>query len=288
MNLSPYSSHCDRPLILLAPFGVRPTPRFVDIVGDRRVYDNVLKAMQRFRGEVYVSEGNLDPAELSSDGRHVQAADSKSWHLLTLNEHGSVAACGRLVLHPRNAGFADLLVSHSALAHSEAWGCQLRRAMEERIQSTRARGIRFAEMGGWAVARDLRCTTEAVRLVMAGYALGQALGGVAGISAANAENESSSILRRVGGTPLMAGDAPFPVFYEPQYRRKVEILCLDSFRPNPRYETWIEACRAVLERVTVICSSPGELSHKQNRMPEVHVSTLDLNPAGFSANYPSH
>jgi hypothetical protein len=256
MDLSPRSFDCNRSLILLAPFGVRPTPRFVDLVGDRRIFDNVLAAMQRFRGEVYVSEGHLSPSELSFGGRHIHAADSKSWHLLTLDEHGSVAACGRLVLHPHDAGFPDLLVSHSALAHSERWGCHLRRVVEGQIQSTRVRGIQFAELGGWAVARQLRCTTEAVRLVLAGYALGQILGGVAGLSTANTENHSSSILRRIGGIPLATDETPFPPFYEPQYRRKLEILRLDSFRPNPRYETWIQECRAALERVTVICSDP--------------------------------
>jgi Acetyltransferase (GNAT) domain len=262
MNLTPQSAHHNRSLVLLAPMGEHPTC-FTDVIGDRNVYDSVLAAMQRFRGQVYMSEGNFGPSELSPDGRHVQAVDAKSWHLLTLEEHGAVAACGRLVLHRPDANFDELVVSHSSLAHSQEWGYLLRRVVEEQMQATRRRGMRFAELGGWAVSRELRCSTEAVRLVLAGYALGQILGGVAGISTADAENQSSSILTRIGGVPLAAGDTPFPNFYETQYQRKLKVLYLDSSRPNPRYETHIGECLAALKMVTVISSVPATHARQQ-------------------------
>jgi hypothetical protein len=273
MRLSPGSSSRGRALLLLAPFG-KETTSFVDVIGDREVHGSVLAEMQRFRGQVYVEEGNLDPSDLTADGRHLQPADQESWHLLTLDENGAVAACGRVLIHRPGAPFSDLLVSHTALAHSDGWGYLLQQAVEEQAQFTRLQGMHFAEIGGWAVARHLRCTTEAVRLVLAGFALGQLLGGVAGISTADAENHSSSILRRIGGTPLSVGEITFPAFYEPQYRRKLEILCMDSFFLNPPFDRHVRDCLAELEAATVISSVSALRPYKRNFSPNVGIRTL--------------
>jgi hypothetical protein len=274
MRLSPGSLSSGRALLLLAPRGEELTS-FVDVIGDPGLYGRVLTEMQKFRGEVYLSEGNLEVGDLSPDGRHIQPADEKSWHLLTLDEQGAVAACGRVLVHRPHAGFADLLVSECALARSEGWGYLLRRAVEEQIQLIRQRGAVFAEIGGWAVARSLRCTTEAVRLVLAGFALGQLLGGVAGITTANTGHHSSSILRRIGGTPLAAGEVAFPSFYEPHYRAELEILCLDSFRPNPAYDRYIQDCLAALQIATVISSVPPSKASERNSVRDVWINTVD-------------
>jgi hypothetical protein len=274
MQLSPGSAASGRTLLLLAPRDEEPSS-FVEVIGDPKTYDRMLAEMQRFRGQVYVSEGNLEASDLSPDGRHIQLADEKSWHLLTLDERGAVAACGRVLVHRPNAGFGELLVSHCALAHSEGWGYLLRRAVEEQIQLTRQRGMRFAEIGGWAVARRIRCTTEAVRLVLAGFALGQLLGGIAGISTANTGHHSSSILRRIGGAPLASGQVPFPPFYEPQYRAELEILCLNSCRPNRAYERYVQECLTALQIAPVITSWPMERTYGRNSFPDVCIHTVD-------------
>lgn len=273
MRLSAGTRSNSRALILLAPFGVDPDS-FVDVIGGRQIYDSVLGEMQRFRGRVYVNEGNLEASELSADGRHTQAADPRSWHLLTINEEGSVAACSRILIHSHNVAFRDLVLSHCALAQSECWGYLLRRAVEEQIQSSRQRGMRFAEIGGWAVDRELRCTTEAVRMVMAGYALGQLLGGVAAVSTVNMQHHSSSILRRIGGMPLSAGEVPFPSFYEPQYRAELEILCLNSFQPNPVFQRYIREGLAALRTATVISSVRAIKPIRQDFVPDVYLRTL--------------
>ncbi len=286
MNLTPTSPHYKRSLLLLAPREANPGAPFTDVVGDREVYDTMLSAMQKFRGQVYHSEGNLSLSDLSADGRHIQAVDTASWHLLTLDEQGTIAACGRMILHHEDASFEELLVAHCALAHSERWGRPLRWAIKERMLEARRRGIRFVEIGGWAVSRALRCSTEAVRMLVAGFALGQVLGGVAGISTANAGNHSAAILRRIGGESLISGEILIPKFYEPQYRRELEILYLDSSQPNPRYEDAIRECRRALETVTVISSGQGVAACAQ-KVP----STLLTGPSTksvFIANFLSH
>ncbi|HEY7388817.1 MAG TPA: hypothetical protein VH640_09925 [Bryobacteraceae bacterium] len=273
MRLSPGSSSGGRALLLLAPLGKEPTS-FVDVIGDREVYGSVLAEMQKFRGQVYVSEGNLESSDLTADGRHLQLADHESWHLLTLDEHGAVAACGRVLIHRPGASFADFLISHCALAHSDGWGYLLQQAVEEQAQLARLQGMHFAEIGGWAVARHLRCTTEAVRLVLAGFALGQLLGGVAGISTANTGHHSSSILRRIGGTPLGVGEIAFPSFYEPLYRAELEILCMDSFRLNRPYDRYVQDCLTDLETATVIASVPAVRPFQHNFVRDVSLRTL--------------
>jgi hypothetical protein len=284
MNLLPIT-HQSRCLILLAPRGIRSAP-FAQVHHDGELYENILREMQRFRGHVYVSEGNLTSGELTPDGRHFQRADYNSWHLLTIDERGSVAACSRLVFPQTDARFFELLVSNCALAHSKRWGSALRAAVEEEMRSAQQEKKQFAELGGWAVIRDLRCSTEAVRMVLAGYALGQAVGGVRGISTVDVCNHSSSILRRIGGIPLRVGKTELPSFYEPQYRRDLEVLRFDSSQPNQRYADHIRHCREALESVPVIAPSPVAVrSNGQPRSWNVIPRTKDCPETKYSRNF---
>ncbi len=265
MNLLP-TSRDSRPFILLAPSRAYPRP-FVDMHGDQRLYDQVLAEVQRFRGGVYVSEGNLRPGDLTVEGLHVQPADHKSWHLVSLDSSNSVAACGRIVFHESNAQFPDLLLSRSALAHSNRWGSLLRQAVEAEIHLAKRRQILFAELGGWAVARQLRCTSEAVRLVLAGYALGRLLGGALGVSTVNLQHHSASILRRIGGLPFLAEGIEMPSFYEPAYRAELELLRFDAHQPHPHFESYIERSRMALAKIMVICPKPRSAQLRSRPCP---------------------
>lgn len=251
MNLTPQSGNVMRRLFLLAPPGQLPF-RFRAVVADADLHADALARVQQFRGEVYVEEGNLTSKDMATDGRHVQAADVKSWHLFTMNGRNEVEACGRLLPHPENVDYGDLGVAHSSLAESKEWGPVLREAVEEEIRIARHRGVRFVEFGGWAVSRRLRCTTEAVRMCLAWYALCRAIGGTIGLGTANTGHHSSAILRRIGGRPLAKAGEPIPRYYEPRYRAELEILCFDSAEPNPRYAAQIEQCVHALGTVTVL------------------------------------
>ncbi len=253
MNLIPQSGNAMRRLFLLAPPGQLPF-RFRQVAGDADLHADALARVQQFRGEVYVEEGNLTSEDLTSDGRHVQAADAKSWHLFTMNPRDEIEACGRLLPYLENVGYGDLGVARSSLAESMEWGPLLREAVEEEIRTARRRGVRFVEFGGWAVSRRLRCTTEAVRMCLAWYALCQAIGGTIGLGTANTSHHSSAILRRMGGRPLAKAGHRIPRYYEPRYRAELEILCFDSAEPNPRYAAQIEQCLRALSTVTVITS----------------------------------
>lgn len=238
-----------RQMVLLAPHSA-DVSAFRRTSFDQRQYGTLLADTQRLRGSVYVSEGNLASSDLSGDGRHIQASDYRAWHLITVDAAGAVAACGNLLVHEPNVTFSEMTVSRSILARSEVWGSRLRVAVESVIEEARHRGVSVAEFGGWAVSRVLRCTTEAVRMLVADYALAQLLGGALVISTANM-NRSAPILRRMGGTRLVADGVELPAYYEPQYRGHTEVLRFDSSRPNPRYLSRIQECAAELTRLRV-------------------------------------
>ena len=261
MNLIPQAGNAMRRLFLLAPPGQLPF-RFREVAADADLHADALARVQQFRGEVYVEEGNLTSEDLASNERHVQAADAKSWHLFTMNGRNEVEACGRLLPHPENVDYGDLGVAHSSLAESKEWGAVLREAVEEEIRTARRRGVRFVEFGGWAVSRRLRCSTEAVRMCLAWYALCRAIGGTIGLGTANTGHHSSAILRRMGGRPLAKAGEPIPGYYEPRYRAQLEILCFDSAEPNPRYAAQIEQCLYALGTVTVITAQPKPSAEK--------------------------
>lgn len=258
MNLIPQSGDVTRRLFLLAPPGRLPY-RFREVATDANVHADALARVQQFRGRVYIEEGNLSSDDLAFGGRHIQAADARSWHLFTMNSRNEIEACGRLLPHPENVDYRDLGVAHSTLSESEEWGPVLREVVEEQIRLARLRGVRFVEFGGWAVSRRLRCTTEAIRMCLAWYALCRAIGGTIGLGTANTGHHSSVILRRMGGRPLAKAGMPIPCYYEPKYRADLEILCFDSAEPNPRYAAHIEQCLHALNTVTVIAS--GELPY---------------------------
>jgi hypothetical protein len=84
------------------------------------------------------------------------------------------------------------------------------------------------------------------------YALAQFMGGALGISTATTRHHSSSILRRVGGRPLMARGALVPAYLDPHYNCEMELLSFDSTAPDAHYDRWIDECRAALTDVPVV------------------------------------
>lgn len=238
--------------LLLSPTSVDPGP-FSDVAVDSSSHHSRLAEAQRLRGRVALSEGAVDPTQLLADGRHVQAADQYSWHLLTLDADGRVAACMRYLRHDRDVNFNDLAISRSALARSRTWGRELRKAVEADLRHARCRGCSYVELGGWVISEALRCTTEALRMIATAYAFAQLCGGALGISTASTQRCSAAILKRIGGQQLEARGVQLPSYYDRHYRCHMEVLRFDSSRPNPRYSKWMDACRSQLRDVPVIC-----------------------------------
>jgi hypothetical protein len=213
----------------------------------------LLKEIQRLRGKIYLEDGAIERSQLTPDGRHESPSDHLGWHLLVLDEKNRVQGGARYVHRPADITLNDFDLKRSALASSWAWGDKLHTAVEQERIVAQKRGFHYAEVGGWALSKEIRCTPEAIRTALGLFALSRLLGGSIGITTATIRNQSASILQRIGGTAINVNDVPLPSYYDPQYKCVMTILRFDSSMPHPRYETKIERIRHDLNRAVVMC-----------------------------------
>src|SRR5665213_1836840 len=252
MQLIPSSfSHSHQQLILLAPCGIRVPGHFRNVTVDPQSYGSILFDMQKLRGRIYLEDGAIQKQHLDRNGRHRAAVDTESWHLLTLDDKGSVSGCVRYHEHRKTASFHDLGLRSCALAECQHWGMKLQAAVESDLAAARHQGVSYVEVGGWALAKERRCTGEALRTALATYGLAHLLGGCVGIATATMRNRSSSILRRIGGTALEVEGEQLPAYYDPQYKCQMEIVRFSSNSPNPKYWRWIDQIATTLLNVPV-------------------------------------
>jgi hypothetical protein len=244
-------SELSRRFVLLAPANA-DTSGFCDVDANVLRHQALLADAQRLRAKVYLDIGAVDQSHLSPDGRHIQDADDKAWHLLTV-DGSRVLACARYVLHESTVSYSDLGVRHCALAHSEQWAHKFRLAVESELASAKKRQLSYAEFGGWAISAMLRCSTEALRMVLSFYALSEWFGGVLAISTARGAC-SAPVLRKMGWQAMAANGVEVPSFFDPEYKCDLEVLRFDSSKPLPKYQSWIQNFLAALPTVPVIAA----------------------------------
>jgi len=241
--------------VVLAPARPRVPTAFQRICSDDSLHEALIASMQRMRGGAYVHDGAISPSELTDDGRHRQRIDTDSWHLLALNRSGIVCGCARMRLHDDAVSFADLGVRNVPLARTPEWSVRLRRAVESELAEARRKRLSYAEVGGWAINSDRRCTVDALGTVLAVYALAELLGGALMVGTATRRHNSAPILRRIGARPLVFDEVEIPPYYDPAYGCEMEILRFDSANPRPTYMSWLAEIRERLAGVPVICPS---------------------------------
>ena len=146
-----FGDHMRNELVLLAPadclIPASLTRRYFGL--DRHAH--WLNEVQRVRGKIYLEDGALQASQVSAEGRHVQAADYDSWHLLVVNGNGDVQGCARYRHLTGNVGFDDLGVRESWLARCDRWGSSLKAAVQSEIARAKQSGAAFSEVGGWAI-----------------------------------------------------------------------------------------------------------------------------------------
>jgi hypothetical protein len=241
-----------RTFAVLAPATAYVPPAFRVVESDEREYFERLGKLQRLRGSLYLEDGAIEPWQLSEDGRHALDSDLESWHLLSVQD-GEVMGCARLQVYSPSVPFDSLAVADSALADSPDWGEALRLSVTAELLRAQVEHLFFIEAGGWALAPELRCTTEALNIALGSYAIGELLGGSLGLSTATVRHHSSSILRRLGGCSFTWEDQPLPPYYDPAYRCDMEVIKFDSRRPNPRYCSLVEKIKTELPLTSVLC-----------------------------------
>jgi hypothetical protein len=252
MNLVPCGNSVQGNTVVLAPADAWLPKSFTRIVRNPNRHASVLSGIQKFRGRVYLSDGAIHRSELSPDGRFIQAIDEQAWHLVRLDASGNVCGCARYMNHQADLRFSETNVSRSPLSRSLEWAGRVRTAVESEIALANRLRVDYVEVGGWALSPELRCTSEALRIALGTFSLARLLGGCIGITTATKRHGSASILRRIGGEPLMAEGTEIPNYFDPRFDCEMEILRFDSSRPNPRFERWIDELKGYLSGVPVI------------------------------------
>jgi len=248
----------DRRLVLLAPQS-RVSGFFKNVENDSRRHRDLVREMQKLRGSIYLQDGALGREQLSAEGLHETDEDEQSWHLLMMDSRQRITGCAWYLEHDvtgTTVRLDDLRVRHSPLARMDEWRDQLKTGVETELSRARREKLRYAEVGGWAVSKHSRCTSEGLVLALAGYSLGRLRGGCLGITTATVRHCSSSILRRIGGAPLEADGAAVPSYYDPRYKCEMEILRFDSRNPAPKFNALIDRLRDKLATVPVIIRQP--------------------------------
>jgi hypothetical protein len=228
-------------------------PNLLDNVEfDNDDHASLVRAVQHFRGRIYLADGAVERCDLSPEGLHQTAEDDQSWHLLALDDDGRISACAWYKYHSNDVYFSRLRLRHCPLASSREWRDTLWKAVEGEIRQARRAGIGYSELGGWAVDPQHRGTSAGLLLGFATYALGRRLGGAFGVTTATERHGSANILCRLGGSPLIADGAQIPSYYDPRYRCTMEIVRFDSRSPNPRFDNLIRRLELRLPDVAVI------------------------------------
>jgi hypothetical protein len=250
---------------LLAPAKAGRFVSGIITLEDAERYQHYLSSLQRLRAHSYLEDGAIEPWQIDDDGRFWMESDDASWHFLLLDEQDRTIACLRFLLHTNSVEFDQLRLTHSSIAKDPLWSGKLRAAVEADLAEARRAGIGYAELGGWAIAAEHRCTKAALETLLASYAWGQMVGGCLSSCTATVRHRSAMILRRVGGQSLCFNDEPIPAYEDPQYGCSMEILRFDSRVVDGRFARLVEQMREKLEASTVIRarrSIPEELSEE--------------------------
>lgn len=248
-------------LLLLAP-PTRVVPAAFTQTTDRP-YEHArrVKEVQRLRGDIYFTDGAVRRQDLSLDGRHQTPEDDKSWHLVMLNECNEINACTWYLEHPNTVHPDKLRISDCPAGMRKESKQTFWKAVCHEIGCARRENLGYAEVGGWAVSEENRCTPDGLVLALAAYSLGRMLGGALGLTTATVRHSSSTILRRLGGSPLEADGVPISTYYDPRYQCDMELLRFDSRRPNARYGDLVDLLTKKLAQVQVIGRSEVEVEH---------------------------
>jgi hypothetical protein len=223
-----------------------PTP-------DSKKYNRLLFDLQRLRGNAYReshvlwnSASNTFADGLTPDGRHAQAADRKSWHILLQDNGNRVVGCARY--RPVEGGFNELAARDSILARSRTFGSKLRQAVEAHIRKAETDRLKYGEVGGWVLCPGQRCSTAAINIALMTFVLADRLGGGMGITTASTRYHSASILRRLGGERL----AGLPPYYEPKYGCIIEILGFDIRSLGDQFARKLDQLRECLAGAEIL------------------------------------
>ena len=242
-------------LVLVAPPRSPLTNAFRNVDVNPVQHAQLVQDVQSLRGDVYLADGAIAQAQLTDGRLHKTPEDDKSWHLLALNPRRGLSACAWYLQHDGLTTVQNLRVRNCPLAHMPDSADRFKAAVESELARARRENLRYAEVGGWAVSKDSRCTSEGLLLALAAYSLGRIAGGALGLTTATVRHASSTILRRLGGSHLEAAGETVPSYFDPRYKCEMELLRFDSRRPDAKYAPLIDILASRLLDVLVVAAS---------------------------------
>jgi hypothetical protein len=225
---------------------------FPHVSVDAPRHAELVREVQRFRGGIYLKDGAIQPHQVTVDGRHETPEDENSWHLLLLDKDRHVCAAALYLEHENTVTFDRLRVRHCAMAQDREWRDKLVRAVDGELDRARREGMRYVELGGWAVSEESRGTAGPLALALALHGFSRRAAGALGMTTATFRHCSSTILKRLGGSRFEVDGVTLPPYFEPRYQCLMELLRFDSRTPQSKYQNLVDHMRDTMERITVI------------------------------------
>jgi hypothetical protein len=241
----------DERIVLLAPSEDSVSDFFTNVEVDRHRHEQLVRGVQRFRGDIYLHDGAIGRQDLSREGLHQTPEDDKGWHVLLLNKQ-QITACALYLEHENTVAADNLRVRHCPLAHQDEWRPKLWKAVTSELARARGEQLRYVELGGWAVAPEIRRTSGPLTMALAVYGFSRRSGGALGMTTATFRHCSAVILQRLGGSRFEVDGEALPPYYDPRYNCMMEMLRFDSRSPNPKYIGLIDQLRDKLADALVI------------------------------------
>jgi len=244
---------------LLAPSAAAATKLCTRVVEDPESYQHYMDSLQVLRGQTYFADRAIQPEQLDSLGRFAMEQDEDCWHFLLVNTRDEVIGCVRYLIHAPDVRVEELWIGRSSLAFDPVWSSKLRQAVNAELQLARQEELAFIEIGGWAIASDIRHTRASIEVLLASFALARFLGGAIGCCTATFRNNSASILRRMGGKALRHGNEDIPPYDDRKYGCTMEVLRFHFQSFDPRYEKTVNYICKLIEQSTVTTPSSDRL-----------------------------
>jgi hypothetical protein len=218
-------------------------PSLAAVTRDADQYQQYLSSLQRLRAQTYLEDGAIQPEQIDPSGRFPMHQDEDCWHFLLIDTRNDVVGCVRYLAHSPAVAFENLWVRQSPLVQDPLWGPRLQRAVEADLSCVRELNLRFTEIGGWTIHSDYRHTRAAFELVLGSFAWSHLVGAGIGCATATVRNNSSGILRRIGGTSYESDGLGLPAYYDGSYGCAMEILRFQFGKFAPRFLKVVEDIR---------------------------------------------
>ena len=141
-----------------------------------------------------------------------------------------------------------------ACCAGSALGTNVKTTVEADLRWVCERKLCFTEVGGWTLHRDYRHTRAALELVLGSFAWSLLVGAGIGCATATVRNNSSGILRRIGGTSYEFDGCGLPAYHDDAYGCSMEILRFHFRSFDPRFGKTVRDIRLHLETQSTIQS----------------------------------